>query len=293
MSRHIHWTAAALLALAGFALGVWVASGPPAAAQLPEGPTAPPTFKRDDPENRALDANLYMQSSAEYRACCLQAYNLAAVRLKQEVKGLKEGEKPAVVMDLDETVLDNGGFQAMQIRSGLAYDQRLWDAWEEKGGDQVGLVPGAKDFIQKAGKLGVAVVYISNRNDKFRAQAKATLARLGLPAAGDDLLKLFTKTTDKTQRRAEAEKAYRVLLYVGDNLRDFDEEFRFGDLSKLEGAELDKAIRARRDKVDARAADWGGKWVVLPNPAYGEWTKPLGRSKADFDRLVPAAPAKP
>src|SRR5689334_18057736 len=84
-------------------------------------------FKVESPPFRALDANLYMQISAEYRACCYQAYNLATIRLKERHAALKDnGKKPAVILDLDETVLDNAGFQAMLLRSGLAYDQRLW-----------------------------------------------------------------------------------------------------------------------------------------------------------------------
>jgi acid phosphatase len=255
---------------------------------------APAAFRPDNPPNRGLDANLYMQASAEYRACCLQAYNLAAARLKEAAGAAGGGgKKLAVVLDLDETVLDNAGFQAMQLRSGLAYDQRLWDLWEERHGDQVGLVPGAKGFIEEAGKLGVAVVYISNRSDKFRDQAKAVLKRLGIPAAGDDHLKLAAGTSDKTARRAEAEKAYSVVLYVGDNLRDFDERFRFGELGKGTPAELGAAIGARNGKVDAARAEWGRKWVILPNPAYGEWAKALGRGRADYDLLAPQADEKP
>ena len=71
-----------------------------------------------------------MQSAAEYRACCYQASNLALFRLKEAVAKKPEG-KLAVVADLDETILDNAGFQAMQLRSNLAYDQRLWEIWEE------------------------------------------------------------------------------------------------------------------------------------------------------------------
>jgi 5'-nucleotidase (lipoprotein e(P4) family) len=139
----------------------------------------------------------------------------------------------------------------------------------------------------------VVVVYISNRSDKFRDQAKAMVKRLGIPVGDDDHLKLATKTSDKTARRAEAEKAYSVVLYVGDNLRDFDERFRFGDLGKGTPAELGAAIGARNEKVDDARAEWGRKWVILPNPAYGEWRKPLDRGKADLDQLVPQAVGKP
>lgn len=255
-------------------------------------PIAPPPYKAEEPANRGLDANLFMETSAEYRACCYQAYNLALFRLKEALAKAKAG-KFAVVMDLDETTLDNSGFQAMQLRSGLAYDQRLWDAWEEQGFDKVGLISGAKEFILEARKLGVAVVYISNRNEKFREQTKKALTRLGIAAESDSLLKLSTGTSDKTARRQEAEREYTVLLYIGDNLRDFDDALR---CSKIEEEtppeELERAIKARKEAVDKQKAIWGEKWIILPNPAYGEWTKPLGRGRSDLDRLAPPAPTK-
>jgi acid phosphatase len=198
-------------------------------------------------------------------------------------------------MDLDETVLDNGGFQAMQVRSNIAFDQRLWDIWEEKNGNLVGLIPGAKDFILEANKLGVTVVYLSNRNDAFKAQTKAMLARLGILAQDDSHIKLATAATgsNKTSRRQEVEKDYTVVLLIGDNLRDFDDQFRCGNLGGKTSAELEAAIRERKDKVDAQRAAWGDRWIILPNPAYGEWTKPLGLGKRDLDRLVPQVEIAP
>src|SRR5207247_4635544 len=155
-------------------LVVGVALGAVAVLALRSEGQPPPAFKKEDPPYRGLDANLYVQTAAEYRACCYQAYSLAAARLEQRVKERAgAGKPPAVILDLDETVLDNGGFQSMQLRHGLAYDQRLWDVWEEKHADAVGLVPGAKDFLAKATALGVAAVYLSNRNEKCRAQTKA------------------------------------------------------------------------------------------------------------------------
>ncbi len=288
----IQWTRprmiVAVAALGGlgmaFAAGSWVSA---------QSPVAPSAFKQDDPPNRALDANLYMRTAAEYRACCVQAYNLAGRRLKEEVDKKPKGT-PAVVMDMDETVLDNAGFQAAQLRSNLAYDQRLWDLWEADPNSQLGFVPGAKAFIDEAKKLGITVVYISNRQEKFRDANKAQLARLGIGITDENQLKLSEDTTDKTKRRQDTEQIYNVLLYFGDNLRDFDEEFKCGPTGKKTPEELEKAIADRKAAVDKHAADFGnGKWIILPNPAYGEWMKPLGMGKADLDRLAPVAAVAP
>lgn len=257
----------------------------------PSARSAPAAYKAEEPANRSLDANLYMQTAAEYRACCYQAYNLAIFRLKEALAKQKPG-KFAVVMDLDETVFDNSGYQAMQLRSGLAYDERLWDAWEEQDFDKIALVPGAKEFILEAKRLRVSIIYISNRNDKFKEQTRKALKRLEIATEPDSLLKLNTGSSDKTARRQEAERDYTVLLYVGDNLRDFDEALRCSRIENETPEELERAIRARKDAVDKQRAVWGEKWIVLPNPAYGEWMKPLGRGRSDLDRLAPPAPTK-
>jgi 5'-nucleotidase (lipoprotein e(P4) family) len=196
-------------------------------------------------------------------------------------------------MDLDETVLDNSGFQAMLVRSGLAWDPRLWKIWEKDWPNAVGSIPGAKDFIEKAKLSGVAVVFVTNRDKEFEQQTEDALKGLQIKY---DLLKLKEsgKSDDKTSRFEEVQQKYDVLLYVGDNLRDFSEEFKFIQLSENPtGAELQDAINERRHRVEGYASKWGTAqkpvWIVLPNPTYGEWTKPLGRGMRDLDRLVPEA----
>ena len=243
-------------------------------------PEAPPTepFKLESPPNRGLDANLYLQTSAEYRACCLQAYNLAADRLKANLATRGENANPpAVVFDLDETVLDNGGFQTRQLRSGRAYDQKFWDEWEEKDGGQVGLVPGAKEFIGKLVTGKVHPVYITNRNEKFRDKTRDVLKRLEI-AVPDEQLHLSSETSDKTKRRAAVVEKFDVLLWVGDNLRDFDEAFKYDKAKGPDG---------RKQAVDERKERFGSDWIILPNPAYGEWTKPFSNTPADLDLLHP------
>jgi 5'-nucleotidase (lipoprotein e(P4) family) len=246
--------------------------------------------------NRSLDANLWMQISAEYRACCYQAYNLARRRLAEKVQQVPPGgwaKPPAVVLDLDETVLDNGEFQTRLIRNGLGFDLATWDDWERTGFAQVRLVPGAKAFIDSAKRLGVAVVYITNRQQKkeLRDGTLNTLELLNIEVPGDNLL-CATTTSDKTARRAEAERRYTVLLYLGDNLRDFHE----GDFKSTvdntkspkttDTAKLRAAIAARAAAVDRCEDLFGREWIILPNPAYGEWAKVLALGAADKDRLT-------
>lgn len=271
-----------------FAASGWVfGQGSPA-------PVAPPAYKAEEPTSRSLDATLYMQTAAEYRASCYQAYNLAAMRLSEAV-ALQKAEsatKPlAVVMDLDETVFDNSRFQSMLLRNDLSWDGGLWKAWEEKDSDEITLIPGAKEFILEAKNLRVSVIFVSNRDDKFREQAKKALTRLQIPLEAESLLKLSTGSSDKTARFQEAEREYTVLLHVGDNLRDFDDKLRGDKIEEQNPTDekLDGVIKARKEAVDGKRESFGKNWIILPNPTYGEWKGPLGRGQRDFDRLVPSA----
>lgn len=251
---------------------------------------APPAFVKEEPAFRSLDANLYVQASAEYRACCLQAYNLAERRLAEKLASAPKN--PAIILDLDETVFDNSGFQAMLTRSGLGFDMRLWDMWQEKHAEDVGLVPGAKEFLGFAKAKNVAICYITNRDEKYRAGCKAVLERHGLSVPDEQLL-LAGKTSDKTERRTAIAEKFTVLMLVGDNLRDFDDVFRYEKgIERLPLVETATAIAARDNKVDEHKAKFGGDWIILPNPMYGEWQKPFSRGLMDSEFLRPVRKVK-
>jgi acid phosphatase len=278
------------------------------------GQVAPGPYQAEAPANRGLDATLYMQTAAEYRASCYQAYKWAAIQLEALVKARKPtASKPfAVIMDLDETVLDNSRFQAMLLRNGLAWDKDLWKQWERDHSDDVTLIPGAKEFIDKAASIekelgsSVDVFFVSNRNGKeFKQQALDVLTRLGVPPKDPEHLKLVLDpevedSQNKTERFQQVRDHYDVLLYVGDNLRDFSEELAFdklgfGKVKKAPEEKLIEIIQARRDKVDTGQAEntqvrdrFGNDWIIIPNPTYGDWKAPLGRGETDFNRLIAA-----
>jgi 5'-nucleotidase (lipoprotein e(P4) family) len=282
-----------LIGIAGYVAGLNAAGGPATADEAP----TPREVVLESPPNRSLDANLWMQISAEYRACCHQAYTLARRRLIEKLREAPPGgwaKPPAVVLDLDETVLDNSAFQTRLARNGLGFDEKTWEDWEKNGFPQVGLVPGAKAFIDEAKRLGVRIVYISNRKQKqeFRDGALNALELLDIEVAGRDLLGA-EGTSDKTARRLDVEKRYTVLLFIGDNLRDFHEgDFRSTiDNSRPKSAGHDRAtlreaVKKRAFAVDRCADLFGREWIILPNPAYGEWMKVLGLGEKDKDMLM-------
>lgn len=231
-----------------------------------------------NPQERGIDANLYMQTSAEYAAVCLQTYNWGLERLKLKLAAAKHGDlRPAVVMDLDETVLDNSGYQSFLYREKKEFNQQTWDLWERNYPQEVRLIPGAKPFVDAAEQMGTTVVYISNRNVKNQDSTIAALKAVGIGVEGiADRLMLSEGPSDKTERRKKAESRFNVLLYFGDNLRDFSEEFLAPKLDAGADDQRKKAVDERLAKTQKANYHWGNDWIVLPNPAYGEWLKLVG-----------------
>src|SRR5262249_40393591 len=153
-------------------------------------------------------ATLYVQSAAEYRACCLQTFAWATERLAAKRKEHTGGKPPAVVLDLDETVLDNSAFQTFLDRERLPYEDRYWEDWEENYPHELQAIPGACEFITAAEKQGVTVIYISNRLEKYRASTIRALKHLGIAIEGIEdrmLLRAEGASSDKTSRRKQVE----------------------------------------------------------------------------------------
>ncbi|MGH7495619.1 MAG: 5'-nucleotidase, lipoprotein e(P4) family [bacterium] len=232
------------------------------------------------PMSWRLGSNLYMQTAAEYRACCLQIYQCAAMRLETMLQtNAHNYAKPAVVMDLDETVFDNSAFQSFLYRSKREYTESDWEVFERDFYDEVALVPGAKSFIENAESKGVTVRYISNRLEEHRQSTIKALAGLGINTKNIDgrlLLKSKGASSNKSSRRETVETGSNVLLYIGDNLRDFSETFAAPKFEPGDQGALLRAMQIRFARVDEAGCHWGVDWFVLPNPLYGEWEKLLG-----------------
>jgi 5'-nucleotidase (lipoprotein e(P4) family) len=202
---------------------------------------------------------LWQKTSAEYRALAYQAYNLAEMRLKETLS--KPSSKPlAVVVDLDETVLDNSDFEALVILEGKNYYNDFME-WVESG--EAKTVPGSKGFLDLAHDSQVEVFYISNRDEKFRDGTLKLLQKLELPNADNEHILLRDGNSDKQPRRDLVALKYEIVLFIGDNLIDFTDVFR------------KKTIEERFTSVDSLQAEFGKKFIILPNPMYGEWEKTI------------------
>jgi 5'-nucleotidase (lipoprotein e(P4) family) len=200
----------------------------------------------------------FQQQSAEIQALQLQAYNIATEKLAKAVAAAKDPSKLAVVTDLDETVLDNSALLARDLANCHQYDAwDTWLPWERDG--MPGLIPGAKQFLEHADKLGVTIRYISDRADEQKKYTLATLSKLGLPQISEDSVLLLGPP--KVERRVIVGADHQIVLLLGDTLHDFDARFRKTPLDQ------------QRQTVAAEAGKWGIEWVVFPNATYGTWSK--------------------
>jgi acid phosphatase len=228
-----------------------------------------------------LRALLWLRTSGEYEALCLQTFNTALAYVRNAVRttSVNRGAKPpAVVMDLDETVLDTSGYSAYLLSNGLKHHEAHWLNWNREHLDQIGLVPGAKQFIKDVEREGVYVVFISNRSNAGRRGTIQVLRRFDLAtqAALDhpNAIKLLlrTNTSSKQSRRDKVNDKYTVIALLGDNLNDFADDFRSPAVNSID---------ERRAMVRKHAADWGSRWYVLPNPIYGNWTRYIDWNNAE------------
>lgn len=205
------------------------------------------------------NAVLWFARSAEMRALFHQAYDHAAYKLMRNMEGV---ENPAVVLDLDETVLDNSPYEIERIEDGIPYTSETWRDWTSRG--EAPILPGARAFLNLTDSLGVEIFYISNRKVVEMQGTLKNLLDLNLPNADTAHILLRSTSSDKTARRAIANNDHEVVLYIGDNLTDLNQLYADRD-SKTLGFDL----------VDNNMAELKKKFIMLPNPMYGEWEKAL------------------
>ncbi|HHW37535.1 MAG TPA: 5'-nucleotidase, lipoprotein e(P4) family [Bacillales bacterium] len=205
-----------------------------------------------------INSILWFQKSGETRALYYQAFNLADMVVEKTLSEKTLAKKPAIVVDLDETMIDNSTYLATLALNGIE-DLSYWGEWNEEM--KATATPGAVEFLNKAVKKGVDVFYISNRYWENIESTQRNLIKLGFPQAEESHM-LFRDKTDgpsKESRRQAVSKTHDIFLLMGDRLGDFSDIFE-----KPDEKNRNKAIDASKDK-------FGAQFIVLPNPMYGYW----------------------
>ena len=226
--------------------------------------------KTKDLKEQNIMSVLYQQTAAERLAGSLQTFRSATQAIDKALadplwtalpdQNIKN-KKPAIIVDVDETVLDNTAYEARMILDGTKYPQG-WVSW----GKEVAAteVPGAKDFLNYAVSKGITIFYITNRVVELKEATKQNLTKLGIPwdQTKETILMRGENNwdSDKGPRRALVGKDYRVLLIVGDNLGDF-----------VDAKDNNLNSNKRKKIVEGYEDYWGVRWFMLQNITYGDW----------------------
>ena len=232
------------------------------------------TSEPQGPAPELLHSVLWAQTSVEHDAAYEQAYRQARTMLDRARKDKKwtaaieqrsgyERLPSAVVLDIDETILDNSPEEAERAMSGSR--PGIWEDWVRQ--ERATALPGALAFTRYAASNHVAVFYVTNRDAATKAATLRTLERLGFPLqhAAESIYCRGEKPewgTDKGSRREAIAQRYRILLLIGDDLGDF-----------ISGVRV--SPEERRRLAATYASRWGERWIMLPNPMYGSWETSL------------------
>jgi acid phosphatase len=267
-------SAALMLALAGCATTAETTTSTAAPAPAPVAQDEPPA---DD----SLNATAWYQQALERDLVYRTVYRAAGQRLRAALADKawdalpKEDRStdakrlpPAIIVDVDETVLDNAPSQVRQIRERRGFDEAQWGAWVSE--QKAKPLAGAVEFLSGAAKQGVTVYYVTNRDASLTDATIANLRSAGFPVASDaQVLGLGTVVDDceqegseKSCRRQLVGRTHRVLMQFGDQVGDFVQI-------------VANTPEGRREAVTPYM-DWiGERWFVLPNPMYGSWEPAL------------------
>lgn len=226
-----------------------------------------------------LWASFFQQRSAEYRALCQQAFNIAKGRV-DEVAGRQTLRPLAIVTDIDETFLDNSPYAVHQALKGKDYEAGSWAEWTSMG--KADTLQGSLSFFSYAASKGIEIFYITNREEKERTGTLANLRRFGFPYADEKHLLLRSEGSGKEPRRQQVATTHDIVLLLGDNLADFSPLF-------------DKKMETERAaNVSLVASEFGNRFIILPNTTYGGWEESFyqfnfKQTEAAKDSIIRAA----
>lgn len=209
-------------------------------------------------QDHLIYATIWYQNSPEMKALYYQGFNIAGERMKQLSK-TKTPKPKAVVVDIDETMLNNVPFQAQEIIDNKEFSSEFWNEWSQLARAEA--TPGAIEFSKLCDSLGIPIFYISNRRvNEFDATLR-NLDSLGFAFAKPEFIILRDNESSKKTRREKVMENYEIVLLIGDNLNDFSEVFE------------DRSDNWGIPTVEKFKNEFGNRFIILPNPMYGDWEK--------------------
>lgn len=205
-----------------------------------------------------VQAQVWTQNSAEYRALCFQAFNTAKIYIDSFLSSEKKYDRPlAIITDVDETVLDNSPYDGKLILEDVSYDRESWVEW---GNLEIAeAIPGSLELLTYAYEKGIKVFYVSNRYSEQLESTVNNLKKLGFPNVSKSTVLLRSDSRSKSERRNSISSRHEVIMLIGDNLSDFNDEFEV------------KISEERINYTNQMRDNFGTKLIVLPNPNYGDW----------------------
>ncbi|MCR9206061.1 MAG: 5'-nucleotidase, lipoprotein e(P4) family, partial [Halobacteriovoraceae bacterium] len=212
-----------------------------------------------NPQEPFLKGTLYFQQAAEVKALYLQAYNVAGWELERLTQ--KSRKKYCVVLDVDETVLDNSPYQGWLYHNKTTYSHETWDRWVAKKEGKA--LPGAVEFIHSAQKMGVKPLLITNRRSHLEQATFENLKAVGIHVSRNQVIGRADEHS-KEGRRNKNSNNCEIAMLIGDVLSDFSTAF--------EGSHKERLENLKRLK-----GEFGKKYFILPNPMYGDWHRRIGK----------------
>ena len=200
----------------------------------------------------------WYRTSAEMRGLFLQTYHVATHELERRVHATKPSTW-AVILDADETVLDNSQYQLMS--GGRGYTEESWNEWVRMSAATA--LPGSVDFTKRVHALGGKIVIVTNRSQAVCPETIDNLRSVGI-AADEVLCQPIGAAGDKNPRFEAVQNGtapsvlppLNVLMWFGDNIQDFPH-----------------LTQRLRGEISAEYAAFGRIYFLLPNPLYGSWSK--------------------
>jgi 5'-nucleotidase (lipoprotein e(P4) family) len=227
-----------------------------------------------EPEPNILTvAVAWKQTAAEYEALYHQGFNIARLRVENALAQHLSGDQPlAVIVDMDDTILDTRDYWAGLLASGQDFfDDARWDTWIAE--NKVRPTPGSLEFLTFCAEHQIQVFYVTSRNQGASTYAYALdhLTLNGFPFADKQHLTVLTDSSNKQLRQDEIKARFNVVVLIGDNLNDFSRMFYLDDSSQ------------RQALMQQHRKEFGQRFILLPNPTDGHWLKPI------FGESEPAA----